>query len=178
MKTIYFVRHGESESNVKEIMSGSGDDAPLTANGRAQVKAAGQRLRDKDIQLIVCSPMIRTIDTATIIAEEIGYDPKKIVKNPLFLERTYGIYDGQPDKKYIKDHDEGKVHPSVETEEQMYKRFKKALASLSKLAEERIVVVSHGGARRAIYVINENLHHSHMYKLDSFPNAEIYEFNL
>ena len=178
MKTIYFVRHGESESNANNIISGSGNDIHLTVTGHEQAKRAGQDLKDKEIELIVCSPLIRTVETATIIANEIGYDPQKIVKNSLFIERSYGIYEGRPNEELQKDFAKGKLHHSAETEKQMYNRLKKALAWLGSLPEDRIAVIAHGGVRRAIYVINKNLHHSHMYKIDSFGNGEIYEFTL
>jgi len=178
MKTIYFVRHGESESNINGLISGAEDDVRLTPSGIAQAKKTGQDLKDKNIQLIVCSPMIRALETARCIAKEIGFKPEQIVTTALFIERSYGIYSGRPSDKFRNDYASGKVHKSVETEEQMYHRFKRALAWLSRLKEDRIVVVSHGGASRAIRVIKNDLHHSEMYKLDSFGNAEIYEFNL
>jgi uncharacterized phosphatase len=178
MKTIFFVRHGESESNIANIVSGSGNDIHLTARGRQQAKKAGQELKQYNIELIVCSPMIRTVDTANIIAEQIGYNSNRIIQNPLLVERTYGIYEGLPSENYRAALASGKVHASVETEEQMYKRFSKVLVWLKNLPQNRIAIISHGGARRAIHVINENLHHSHMYKLESFPNGGIYEFNL
>jgi broad specificity phosphatase PhoE len=172
MKTIYFVRHGESESNAKDISSGSGNDIPLTAKGRQQAKQAGIELKDKRIQLIVSSPMTRTVDTATIIAKELGYDPQKIVRNPLFKERDLGIYEGQHrDRLY------GDI-AKVESEDRLHSRLKEALSWLSKQKEDRIVVVSHGGARRAVRVINENLPISHMYKIEAAGNGEIYEFSL
>jgi uncharacterized phosphatase len=159
-------------------MSGSGDNIPLTANGRAQAKLAGKKLKNKKVELIVCSPMIRAVDTAEIIAGELGYNRARIIKNPILLERDMGIYDGNPREKYIKDLEAKKVHGSVETEEHMYERFNKALQWLKGLEQNRIVVVSHGGARRALHVINEKLHHSKMYELESFGNGEIYEFQL
>src|SRR5579875_152589 len=127
MKTIYFVRHGQSESNVSEVLSGSGNDIHLTKVGREQAKEAGKKLQDKQIQLVVCSPLIRTVDTATIIAEQIGYNPEKIVRNPLLIERSYGIYDGGPNKVYEEAVAKDAVHESVETTEQMHERFSKAL---------------------------------------------------
>jgi len=178
MKTVYFVRHGESESNVAGIISGQGNDIPLTVNGREQAKKAGQELKDKNIELVVCSPLIRTVETATIMAKEIGYDPANIVTNPLFAERKYGIYEGRPREVFDNDLEISKVHESVETTEQMYERFSEAIDWLKTLKEERLLVVSHGGASRAIRVINQKLHHSHMYKLEAFANAAIYEFSL
>jgi len=178
MKTIYFVRHGESQSNIRQIISGSKDNIGLTDKGREQAKRAGQDLADKHIELVVCSPLIRTVDTATIIAREIGYDPANIIVNPLLVERDYGIYDGGPNEVYRDLLAGNVVHESVETTQQMHARFTKALEWLKNLKENTIVVVSHGGARRAIHVINEGLDHSHMYKLESFGNGEIYQFTL
>ncbi len=178
MKTIFFVRHGESESNVAGLMSGQGNDIPLTINGCTQAKEAGQKLKNKGIELIVCSPLIRTVETATIIAKEINYAPDKIVTNPLLTERKYGVYEGRPAEIFSKDFQNNIVHESVETTKQMYDRFKKALNWLSSLKESKILIVSHGGASRAIRVVNQNLHHSHMYKLEAFANGHVYEFEL
>jgi len=178
MKTIYFVRHGESEANLAEIASGQGNDVPLTITGRQQAKAAGQSLKDKEIELVVSSPLIRTKQTAEIIAKEIGYDPKKIVYNPLFAERSLGTYEGGPMAAYWKDLKSNTLHQSAETTEQMYARFTRALESLHQYKENTILIVSHGGASRAIRVINQKLHHSKMYELEAFANAHIYEFEL
>lgn len=178
MKTIFFVRHGESESNVANIISGSGDDVPLTATGRTQASRAATDLKDKNIDLIVCSPLIRTIQTATIIAAGIGYDPAKIVTNPILTERRYGIYDGKPDKIYLQDLQAARVHASVETPKEMYERFAKAIDWLRSLDADCILVVSHGAASRAIRALDQKLHHSHMYKLDAFKNCEIYKFTI
>jgi broad specificity phosphatase PhoE len=178
MKTIYFVRHGETEANMAKIVSGSGSDTPLTKKGRQQAKKAGEDLKGKGIELVVCSPLGRTVETANIIAEEIGYDTQKIVQNPLLVERTCGIYEGGPEDIYLDHQANGKLHFSVETTEQMYERLTKALESLKSYKENRILVVSHGGASRAIRAINQKLHHTRIYEIEKIGNAEIYEFEL
>jgi len=178
MKTIFLVRHGESESNVAGLMSGTGKDVAITVKGRGQAKKAGQELKDKGIELIVCSPLKRTQETASIIAVELGYDVKQIVINPLFTERSYGIYEGGPMDEFYKDSDNNKVSESAETTEQMHKRLSEALDWLKTLDAKTILVVSHGGASRAVRVIDQKLHHSHMYKLENMQNASIYEFRL
>ena len=67
MKTIYFVRHGESEANNLGLSAGSEFDTPLTDIGRKQAQKTGQDLKDKNIQLIVSSSQGRAIETAEII---------------------------------------------------------------------------------------------------------------
>jgi broad specificity phosphatase PhoE len=178
MKTIYFVRHGETEANVTRIVSGAGSNTPLTENGRQQAKKAGQDLKSKNIELVICSPLPRTVETAGIIAKAIGYDTRKILRNPLFIERTMGTYEGSSEEVYLSDQANNRMHSSAETTEQMYNRLTQALESLKSYKENRILVVSHGGASRAVRVINQNLHHSKMYEIDKIGNAEIYEFEL
>ena len=36
---IYFIRHGESEANVRKVFAGQKDDTPITEEGKQQAKA-------------------------------------------------------------------------------------------------------------------------------------------
>ena len=47
-------------------------DPPLSPHGREQARRLGRHLRDKGISRILCSPLIRTTQTADLIAAEIG----------------------------------------------------------------------------------------------------------
>lgn len=79
----YFVmRHGEAESNIKRIVSCIDTSMdPLTAAGRNGVEKAAKDL--PKIDLIVCSPFLRTRETAEIIAKTIGYQNEIVVKEDL-----------------------------------------------------------------------------------------------
>lgn len=178
MKTIYFVRHGESEANVKKIASGSEFDVAITDKGRMQAKQAGEELKSKNIQLIISSPLSRAIETATIIAETIGYNPKKILTSPYFVERNFGIYSKGPDEEYLKAAISDSLHESVETVEAMHSRITEGLDWLKGLHENTILLVSHGGANRILRLIHQDFPLSHMYKIDRFPNGSIYKFSL
>lgn len=69
---IYCVRHGESESNVTGIFPTN--DTPLTQRGIEQAKQAAESLAHINIAEIYSSPMLRTIQTASIIAERLGLE--------------------------------------------------------------------------------------------------------
>src|SRR5690606_2527197 len=71
MKKLYFIRHGLSVMNRQGVFSGS-IDTPLTDEGRKQAKRAGKLARDFGIDYIVSSPLARALETAQIIAGEIG----------------------------------------------------------------------------------------------------------
>jgi broad specificity phosphatase PhoE len=135
MKTVYFVRHGESEANVANLRSGSAHSVPipLTQKGREQAKKAGKSLKNKNVDLIVSSPLIRTVDTARIVADAIGYDPKKVLTNPDFVERDFGIYDGKADDVYLAAKAANKLHKSVETTQALHRRVAEGLEWLKTL---------------------------------------------
>ncbi len=82
MKTVYFVRHGESEGNVGELWQDA--DARLTEHGRAQAGLLGDRLISFPIEIIIASDMRRALETADIVADRIKCS---IEHSALFNER-------------------------------------------------------------------------------------------
>ena len=82
MKTVYFVRHGESEGNVGDIRQDG--TFPLTQNGREQAAIVADRLTTYPIDVILSSSMKRAMQTADIIADRIK---KPIERSDLLAER-------------------------------------------------------------------------------------------
>lgn len=77
-KYLRFMRHGQTELNVRNCWQGH-TDAPLTELGRRQSAESGLHLRESGIQLdhVFCSPLGRARETLEIalpgIAER-GYE--------------------------------------------------------------------------------------------------------
>jgi uncharacterized phosphatase len=177
-KKIYFVRHAESEANAAAIMAGSGHDIPLTDLGKQQAMQAGKDLKSKKIELLVCSPMIRTRQTAEIIAKEIGYNPNKIVFNDLLVERGYGWYEAKPVKIYAEHRHAETLREGIETTEQLLARAQALIKEASKYKEQNILLVSHGSFGRMVKVAVQQRDHSHFHVIDHIGNAEVFEFSL
>src|SRR6059058_1306401 len=93
MKHLYFVRHGLSVMNKKGVFSGR-TETPLDPEGIKQAEAAGREAKELNIDLIVSSPMERCRETATIIAQQIGYPVADILFEDLFMERAFGVLEG------------------------------------------------------------------------------------
>jgi broad specificity phosphatase PhoE len=178
MKTIYFVRHGESEANAAGIAAGGGLDVSLTEDGRQQAQKVGEGLKKKEIDLIVCSPMKRAHETASIIAQTVGYDLSKIVTNPLFTERHLGELTGAKNELVKTYYDAGMLPSSAETTEALQRRIVQGLEWLKSLPENNIVLVSHGGPGRMVRTIYRQEHHSQINSLDRLGNSEIMELAL
>lgn len=94
--TYTFMRHGEADSNTRDIIScKEEDDIHLTEKGRAQAKAAATKLKDRKIDLIITSPVQRTRETAAIVAETIGISNGDILVDARISEVNTGDFNGQ-----------------------------------------------------------------------------------
>jgi len=131
--------------NKKGIFSGR-TETPLATEGVHQATVAGQYAKDLGIDCIVSSPMKRAIDTATIIAHEIGYPVDRIIVNDLFMERAFGILEGQTYQPHM---DMSNIE-GVETAELIVERAKAGVDYLQSLPATTILVVSHGAIGRAL----------------------------
>ena len=70
MTTIYFVRHGESESNLITQFAGS-LDMPLTQRGREQAALTASYLSEFPIAAVYASDLSRAFETGHIIANRV-----------------------------------------------------------------------------------------------------------
>jgi isoleucyl-tRNA synthetase len=96
-------RHGEAENNVLNIVSSS-PNLPhhLTEKGRTQVLKAANLLKRKKIDLIFHSPLVRTTETAQILAKELGLPPDKVVADTRLRETGKSIWDSKSVDEYHK----------------------------------------------------------------------------
>ena len=151
-KIIYFVRHGETENNAKNIRQGS--EGGLSAKGREQALATAKRFpKHKGCpQIIISSPYQRTKETAEIIAKELKL---KIKYSDLLVERKnpteiIGHEGGERGVREIIDRIDKSYHPDdlrVSDEENftdLKKRARKLLAYISRRNAKRIIMVTHG----------------------------------
>jgi probable phosphoglycerate mutase len=167
----YFVRHGQTEYNRREIRCGGDLDIPLTEIGARQAgRVAGQlQTAGAAIGLIVTSPLQRTHRTAEIISAALG--GLEIVLVPGFIERRLGDWNGRP----IKDTEPllraGRTPPGGESEAEFHARIETTLDSLRPLLDRRPLVVASKGVAR---VLGEILGIEE--RLDA-ANAQIIEFD-
>lgn len=178
MKTIYFVRHGESEANAAGIAAGGGLDSPLNDHGRQQAQQIAGQFKGRGAKLIVSSPMKRAYETASIIAQNLGMNPESIVTNDLWVERQLGELTGVPKEQLKMYYDMGQLPASAESTEQLHARIIQALEWMKTLEADTIILVSHGGVGRMLRAIYREEHHGSINTLGRMDNAEIIELHL
>ena len=179
MTRYYFARHGESTANVEGVAAGWSDVA-LTNQGRAQARAIGRDLEyaDRQIDIIIASPLVRALDTAVIIADAIGY-PKEYIKIvPELKEKSAGSLElGSLQTLYEKTEQEI-VQLGGENAQMFQDRVEEALDVIRSMASEddNVLIVAHAGIYKMAKVIVEGwTPATRMYDVDKPKNADLLE---
>jgi len=94
-RLLVLMRHGESEWNLKNLFTGW-KDIDLTANGIAEARAAGRKLKAQGIRFDVAftSALIRAQRSLDLILEEMGQRNIPTFKDQALNERDYGNLSG------------------------------------------------------------------------------------
>lgn len=176
MKSIYFVRHGESEWNVADKICGS-TDIPLTEKGHAQGVETGKKILEKQIKAdaILYSPLIRARDTAMHISEVTGIPAREEIR---LIEQNFGKWEGtsprnaekfrEDKKQFINSYDGG------ETMLKLAQRIYNLLDEL-KADDKTYILVAHNGIARVVKSYFEDMTNEE-YSSFGVPNCEVIEF--
>ena len=147
MRNFYFIRHGETDWNKKQIPMGQ-TDIPLNTKGIQQSLYAQDLLSHIPFRSIISSPLRRAEQTATIIAEK---QSCPVITNIDLKEASWGILEGkkQQNSDWLQNWLNGTQIENGETFTQLQARVKKALEQIY-TAKEPCLVVSHGAVYWAI----------------------------
>lgn len=148
--TIYFVRHGEGHHNANNLYSLPHFE--LTDKGKAEARAAGERLKHLPIERLLVSSFKRTQQTAEIINEVLGGKPFELSDLPVEVRRPSEIAGKRidlPESQEIrrlmdeKAHDPEWRYSDEENFHDLKKRAAEFLKHLEERGEENLAVVSH-----------------------------------
>ena len=161
MPTLVLVRHGQSLWNLENRFTGW-VDVPLTAEGEAEARRAGERLGDLDLDIAYTSRLRRANHTLDLMLEASGRT-MPIIYDEALNERHYGDLQGLNKDQTREEHGEEQVHvwrrsfatppPNGESLEMTCERtlpfFRRAV--LGDIAQgKNVLVVAHGNSNRAM----------------------------
>ena len=92
---VYFTRHGESEANIEKVFSNKGFKHPLTSKGINQALDLADQLKGRHINKILSSPILRAIQTASIVSEQLHIESFEI--HNYLREYDVGDLEGKSD---------------------------------------------------------------------------------
>lgn len=169
--TLLLTRHGETLENRRHVLQGQlpGTLSPL---GKQQALELAARLQDIPVDVVVCSDLARSYETALVVAHSKGLEPEP---TPLLREMDWGIYTGET----LADVDWLNLPESVESVEQLYQRAGEFIRYLrEQYAGKRVLAVGHGAFNRAILTWVEGQEPQAMVDRPIMENTEIIEILL
>ena len=148
---LYVLRHGETDGNVKGVMSGH-EESYLTENGREEARHARDMLATKQIDFAFVSPQIRTKETAIIAAN--GKVP--IIFDERLKSRNHGEFSGmRRDSVNLEDYwnyKKNERYEKAESARDIYNRVKSIVEEVKQnYPDKNILFVTHSGVCRILY---------------------------
>lgn len=182
-KNLFIVRHGQTDYNKKKMVQGSGIDAPLNEEGRAQGRLFYEAYKDFPFDKIYVSGLIRTKQSVEdFINDGISYESL-----PGLNEISWGSQEGMPfdeasHENYIsvtKAWSEGQLDLRVgggETPIEVMNRQKEAFQQIMAAEDEQnVLICMHGRAMRVLFCWLLNYPLSNM---DHFPHQNLCLYKL
>ena len=166
--SLLLARHGETDWNLERRWQGHAE-SDLTAHGREQARALGERLRGRGIAAIYSSDLRRARDTAGIVGAGLGL-PVELDEGlrEVDVGEWSGLTTGEIEERFpdgaARRRAGGTGWERGESVEAMSARIAAALVEIAAAHEgETVLVVTHGGpireVRRAAGLTSEGWHH-------------------
>lgn len=145
----FFLRHGENihQREKQGIVYCWPDDNPpcaLIEEGREQAKKAGETLKNKQIDLVFCSDILRCKETAELAGFKPIYDER-------LRDLNWGIFGGKTKEEYWNFYNNDRMKafetptPNGESWNQCKERAKDFLNEIeNKYQNKNILIISHG----------------------------------
>ena len=168
---LLLARHGETLENQRHILQGHlpGTLSPL---GIQQAEQLADSLMDEPLDVVVCSDLARSYDTANAVAKRHQLIPQP---TPLLREMDWGVYTGET----LEDVDWYHLPVGVESVEQLYQRAGEFIDYLRKsYPGKRVLAVGHGAFNRAIQVWIKGQAPFDMVELPIMSNATVERFEI
>ena len=164
---LYLIRHADVE-NPNKVLYGHLDGFQLSALGRVQAAALGDRLRTEDLSRIVSSPLARAVETARLINERLAR-PAVLETDPELREAEFSRYlQGLPYWQVPLRRPLWFVHKArrglVPGDESVDKLGGRVLEVIRRLAREHpgetMAVVSHADPINAVWILLDGRPHN------------------
>ncbi|MBF4694056.1 alpha-ribazole phosphatase [Fusibacter ferrireducens] len=172
-KTIYLIRHSRPVLADAQRRFIGQTNLPLSEEGMIQAKALGRFFKDKNIEAIYCSDLLRSHDTAMEIGAQNNIRVQII---SAFREIDLGRWEGEtfseiarcyPDEFKARGQDIGYFRPpGGESFIDLSKRVLPIFEKIIRLEHQSVVIVGHAGVNRMILCNLLNIQMKNMFKIN------------
>jgi probable phosphoglycerate mutase len=169
MTTFYICRHGETENNKIQRLSGWAD-TPLTEEGIKQAASSAKKLAGTKIDKIISSDLGRALTTAQLIAKDLGYSAEIETYKGL-REVNYGDLANKPYSAYPNISAEENTTYVPPNGESLHHMQIRVVGCIKQIASQNsgiaILIVAHDGT---INALRSNFSNESMGKADLVHN--------
>lgn len=156
-KTIYIVRHGQTDFNLKGIIQGGGVDSSLNERGREQAQAFFAKYKNEGFETILTSTLKRTHQTvAPFFDLNLNWEQHAEID-----EMNWGVHEGKkPEPSHIEEYkllmqswENENYHARLEGGESAFElgqRLSRFIEHLKNRTERKLLICSHGRAMRGL----------------------------
>ena len=178
---LFVMRHGYTKMNKEHLYNGQIDE-DLIEEGIEGAKEASKIVKDMDLDIIFCSPLIRAKHTCEII----NCNNLPVIYDDRLKERTFGDIDGKnlndegiTDEDFYNYYFETDIN-GFESIPNLFKRVHSFIDELKKQKYNNVLIVAHGGVLRAIhYYFNDIPEDGNLLsKFKSSKNCQINQYEL
>jgi len=175
---LYVVRHGETIENSNNCLCGR-INSSLTEKGIEQAKEIRKYFENKNIDLIVSSPLDRCKQTSEIISN----NQIPIKYSDSLLGRDHGEFTGVHKSKINFDeywnYNLNIKYESAENIRDLYNRVKLLIEDLkNKYNDKNIIIVTHSGILRVLYYYFAGIPENGVLSEIEIKNCEVYEYDI
>src|SRR5699024_2773760 len=172
MTKIYLVRHGETDWNIKGIIQGQ-TNIPLNKTGEIQARECGEYFKNKPIDAIISSPLMRAKKTTQLINQTLNL---RIIYEDRLKERYFGIAEGKSKVELIKKFHQ-QIYPSQEPRLALNKRAMIALNDiLREYRNQNVLVIANGAVINSILASVSN--HTVWSRITTLKNGSLSILNI
>jgi 2,3-bisphosphoglycerate-dependent phosphoglycerate mutase len=169
MPILVLVRHGQSTWNLENRFTGQ-TDVPLTAKGREEACAAGDKLRQLSFAHAFTSILVRAIDTLELILMRSDRKPCPVTMDQALNERNYGRLQGLNKAEVAREYGEEQVaiwrrsyavrppggESLADTAARVLPYYQQAIEPLLREGKD-VLIVAHGNSLRALMMYLEGI---------------------
>lgn len=177
---VFIMRHGKTCWNEKRIMQGRSKNR-LSKTGVAVTKEQAEAYANEKFDVIFCSPLVRTVQTANLMNAP---HRVKIIKDDRLMEVDQGIFTGRK-KSSLTEEERALKHSrsekcGMESKESLWRRTEEFLGYLKSLNYESVLVVTHdyNSTMLEAMILGKKIDFSDDSQCKNFKNAEVKTFEI
>ena len=175
---LYEVRQGETLENANNCLVGRLNSS-LTEEGINQAKKVSEYFKNKNIDLIVSSPLDRCKQTSEIISD----NKIPIIYSDSLLGRDHGEFTGKPKESINFDeywnYNKNIKYERAESVKDLYNRVAKLVEDIKeKYYDKNVIIVTHSGIMRVLYYYFKGIPDDGILSEITIRNCEVFEYDI